>query len=153
MNNFKRLKIMEKGLIWLPLLGLFIWLAWAGRNEMQKVEAYRLWAKPFQQSKYDIYAALGYDGKSLIWGKPTPHGLVDMQTLEIAEISSIDLSVDGKIVKENFRQNQGKNIELILTLTNHNMQKIPFTEIELATTWVENLRQIVTSPSNPINLS
>ncbi len=63
---------MERGLIWLPLLGLFIWLAWQGRNEFQKVEAYQNWAKQFEKSKYDIYAVLGQNGNELTWGKPTP---------------------------------------------------------------------------------
>ena len=45
---------MERGLLWLPLLGIFIWLSWAGWNEYQKLEAYRAWAESFEKSKYDI---------------------------------------------------------------------------------------------------
>ena len=71
---------MERGLLWLPLLAVFIGLAWAGWNESQKVEAYRVWAKPFAKVKYDIYAVLGQNGTHLTWGKPTRKGIVNLQT-------------------------------------------------------------------------
>jgi hypothetical protein len=41
---------MERGLLWTPLLILFIWLAWSGWNEYQKVEIYREWAENFESS-------------------------------------------------------------------------------------------------------
>ena len=45
---------MERGLLWLPLLGVFIWLSWAGWNEYQKLEAYRAWAESFELSLIHI---------------------------------------------------------------------------------------------------
>jgi hypothetical protein len=62
---------MERGLMWLPLLALFGWLAWAGWREFQKVEAYEAWAQDFDRHKYDIYAVLGQKDDRLVWGKPT----------------------------------------------------------------------------------
>jgi hypothetical protein len=62
---------MERGLMWLPLLALFIGLAWAGWREFRKVEAYQTWAQDFDRHKYDIYAVLGQKGDQLVWGKPT----------------------------------------------------------------------------------
>lgn len=59
---------MERGLLWLPLLAVFIWLAWQGWNEYQKVEAYQNWAKHFERAKYDIYAVLAQNGSNLTWG-------------------------------------------------------------------------------------
>ena len=50
---------MERGLLWLPLLAVFFWLAWSGWNEYQKVEAYRRWAADYDKAKYDLYAVLG----------------------------------------------------------------------------------------------
>lgn len=50
---------MEHGLLWLPLLAAFFWLAWQGSQEYQKIEAYRTWAEQFDKAKYDIYAVLG----------------------------------------------------------------------------------------------
>lgn len=50
---------MERGLLWLPLLVLFFWLAWSGKKEYDKVQAYQAWAEQFDKSKYDIYSVLG----------------------------------------------------------------------------------------------
>ncbi|NMG58545.1 hypothetical protein E1H12_08395, partial [Geitlerinema sp. P-1104] len=63
---FKR--VMERGLIWLPLLVLFFGLAWAGWNEFRKVDAYQGWAKGFDRAKYDILSVLGQRGDRLVWG-------------------------------------------------------------------------------------
>lgn len=60
---------MEYGLLWLPLLIIFFWLAWSGKNEYQKLEAYRQWAENFDQTKYDIYAIIGVKQKQITWGK------------------------------------------------------------------------------------
>ncbi|MGL5879414.1 MAG: hypothetical protein ACRC2V_16765, partial [Xenococcaceae cyanobacterium] len=84
---------MERGLIWLPLLGLFFWLAWQGRNEFQKVEAYQNWAQQFEKSKYDIYAVLGQSGNELTWGKPTRTGPIDLKTFSLERVQEIRLLV------------------------------------------------------------
>ncbi len=44
--------------MWLPLLAIFISLAWAGWNEYKKLEAYGVWAQKFDRAKYDIYSVL-----------------------------------------------------------------------------------------------
>jgi hypothetical protein len=80
---------MERGLMWLPLLALFIGLAWAGWNEYQKLEAYNVWAAGFERAKYDIYAVLGQQGDRLTWGKPTRHGPIELQEIAIADIDRI----------------------------------------------------------------
>ena len=87
---------MERGLMWLPLLGLFIWLAWAGWNEYQKVEAYKTWAADFERAKYDIYAVLGQKADQLTWGSPTRKGPVDLRTVSLNEAQSISLTIDGR---------------------------------------------------------
>ncbi|HEY9835810.1 MAG TPA: hypothetical protein V6D27_02865, partial [Vampirovibrionales bacterium] len=89
---------MERGLMWLPLLALFIGLAWAGWNEYQKVEAYRLWAQGFDRTKYDIYAVLGEKGDCLTWGKPTRKGPVNQQTFSLKEVESLHLLVNEQPV-------------------------------------------------------
>ena len=63
---------MIHGLLWLPLLAAFIGLAWAGRNEYQKIEAYRVWAEPYDRAKYDLYSVLGQAGDTLTWGQANP---------------------------------------------------------------------------------
>jgi hypothetical protein len=128
---------MERGLLWLPLLSIFIWLAWAGRNEYLKVEAYKLWAKDFERHKYDIYAVLGQQGNRLTWGKPTAKAPINLQTIVFADIQTIQLKIDGKYF-ENLSQDlppSGKNILIEL---NSNLS-IPFTDIAIAANWYRYL--------------
>ena len=67
--------------MWLPLLGAFIWLARAGANEYQKIEAYKRWAVGFDRCKYDIYAVMGLKGREINWGKPTKAEPKDIQII------------------------------------------------------------------------
>ena len=124
----------------MPLLVLFFWLAWAGWNEYQKVEAYRSWAESFERSKYDIYAVLGQNGREITWGKPTRKEPKDLQTFSLDNVRSIRVIVDGKPVESEL-PNKGKaGIEF--TLNNENSSvTIPFTEISLAAEWSEFLKK------------
>ena len=125
---------MERGLLWLPLLVLFFWLAWAGWNEYQKVEAYRIWAESFERSKYDIYAVLGQKGREITWGKPTRKAPKDLQTFSLDNVRSIRLLVNGKPV-EGELPNKGKAaLEFTLKDTKFPIT-IPFTEVSLAAEW------------------
>jgi hypothetical protein len=130
---------MERGLLWLPLLAVFIWLAWAGSNEYQKVEAYRLWAKQFEKAKYDIYAVLGKNGHLLTWGKPTSKGPVNLQSFSLEDVTQIRFLVDGIAVDANTPPSQGKKIELEFSFNNFPCQRVPFTEIPLAAEWAKSL--------------
>ena len=89
---------MIHGLLWLPLLFAFFWLAWSGWNEYQKIEAYRLWAGQFERAKYDIYAVLAQKDSDLTWGKPTRQGPIELQTFSLKDVQSINLLVDEKAV-------------------------------------------------------
>lgn len=119
---------MERGLFWLPLLLLFSWLAWAGWNEYQKVEAYRIWAEAFERSKYDIYAVLGVNNQDITWGKPTRSTPEDLQTFSLTTVNSIILlshvPKGGASIKFNF-------------INNTEPVTIPFTELSLAKQWHE----------------
>ncbi|MEM9807157.1 MAG: hypothetical protein AAF959_17975 [Cyanobacteria bacterium P01_D01_bin.56] len=86
---------MVHGLLWLPVLVFFFWITWAGWNEYQKVETYQQWATQFERAKYDIFAALGQRGRSLTWGLPTRQGVINLQTLELDAVDSIDLLTKG----------------------------------------------------------
>ncbi|HEY9736368.1 MAG TPA: hypothetical protein V6D06_08800, partial [Trichocoleus sp.] len=86
---------MERGLLWLPLLAVFIGLAWAGWNEYQKVEAYKLWAQQFERAKYDIFAVMGQSGSQLTWGKPTRRDPIELESLSLDSVSQINLEADG----------------------------------------------------------
>jgi hypothetical protein len=127
---------MERGLIWLPLLGLFIWLAWQGRNEFQKVEAYQNWAQQFEKSKYDIYAVLGQNGSEITWGKPTRTGPIDLKTFSLDRVQAIRLLVDEKPVGLETPPNKGKAIALEFVMPDPwDTVRVPFTEIPIAVEW------------------
>ncbi|GAB4139760.1 MAG: hypothetical protein Fur0046_15100 [Cyanobacteria bacterium J069] len=125
---------MTRGLLWLPLLGVFCWLAWAGWNEYQKLEAYRQWAEGFERAKYDILAALGQRGGELTWGKPTRQGPVALQTVALGQVTSIALQVDGAIVPLEAPPAKGHNLAIALELPS-GMVTIPFTDLALAVEW------------------
>ncbi|NHC36819.1 hypothetical protein [Scytonema millei] len=131
---------MERGLIWLPLLGLFFWLAWQGRNEFQKVEAYQNWAQQFEKSKYDLYAVLGQNGKELTWGKPTRTGPIDLKTFSLERVREIRLLVEEKPVALETPPNKGKAIALeFIMQDSQDTVRIPFTEIPIAVEWGQYL--------------
>ena len=131
---------MERGLLWLPLLAVFIWLAWMGQTEYQKLEAYRHWAEQFERSKYDIYAVLGQKETTLTWGKPTRSGPVGLQSFSLAEIAQIRLLVNQQPVSLDSPPSKGSaSLEFIRTQTAEAIQ-IPFTEVELAVQWGQYLQ-------------
>ncbi|MBD2724808.1 hypothetical protein H6G96_00370 [Nostoc sp. FACHB-892] len=127
---------MERGLLWLPLLVMFFWLAWQGSKEYQKVEAYRAWAEQFERAKYDIYAVLGQKGNNLTWGKPTPKGPVKLETFSLLDVREIYLLVDDKKVELENLPEKGRSIELeFLFSESTGSVRVPFTEIPLAAEW------------------
>jgi hypothetical protein len=137
---------MERGLLWLPLLVAFFWLAWAGWNEYQKVEGYKVWAQKFQRAKYDIYAVLGQNGRELTWGKPTRRGIAELQTLSLEQVKAIQLKIDGQVIADQAVPSRAKSIALEFTLADQTVQ-IPFTEADLASQWAQMLRQELSQPS------
>ncbi len=130
---------MIHGLLWLPLLAAFIGLAWAGRNEYQKIEAYRVWAESFDRAKYDVYAVLGQKGNMLTWGKPTRKEPVNLQTFSLEDVREIHLLVDGQTVDLRSPPNKGKSIVLEFILNQPISIQIPFTQTDLAAKWGQAL--------------
>ncbi len=132
---------MERGLLWLPLLGVFIWLAWAGWNEYQKLEAYRTWAESFEKAKYDIYAVLGQNGENITWGKPTRSGPINLQTFSLQDVRSLQLLVNNKPIDIENPVSQGKVVLEFIFSESKNIQ-VPFTDIDLAINWYKYLDSI-----------
>jgi hypothetical protein len=132
---------MIHGLLWLPLLAAFIGLAWAGRNEYQKIEAYRVWAETFQRAKYDVYAVLGQEGNTLTWGKPTRKKPVNLQTFSLEDVREIHLLVDGQTVDLRSPPSKGKSIGLQFILERDGSIEIPFTQTDLAAKWGQALTE------------
>jgi hypothetical protein len=129
---------MERGLLWLPLLVLFFWLAWAGWNEYQKVEAYRLWAEGFDRAKYDIYAVLGQKGSEITWGKPTRKGIINPQTFSLQQVQAIRLRANDRELDPADLPEKGKQVAIEFQLADQAIQ-IPFTDLELAAQWQQVL--------------
>ncbi|MBC1241882.1 hypothetical protein [Nostoc sp. 2RC] len=131
---------MERGLLWLPLLAMFFWLAWQGSREYQKVEAYRAWAEQFERAKYDIYSVLGQKGNSITWGKPTPQGPIKLETFSLINVQEIHLLVDGKLINIENLPKKGSSIELEFVFSQStDSVRVPFTEIPLAAEWAKFL--------------
>jgi len=135
---------MERGLLWLPLLVMFFWLAWQGSKEYQKVEAYRAWAEQFERAKYDIYSVLGQKGNNLTWGKPTPKGPIKLETFSLLDVKQIYLLIDDKQVDLESIPEKGRSIELeFLFSESTNSVRVPFTEIPLAAEWGKFLQRVL----------
>jgi hypothetical protein len=135
---------MERGLLWLPLLVMFFWLAWQGSREYQKVEAYRAWAEQFERAKYDIYAVLGQKGNSLTWGKPTPKGPMKLETFSLLDVKEIYLLINDKQVDIDNPPEKGRSIELgFIFSESTDSVRVPFTEIPLAAEWGKFLQRVL----------
>ncbi|NJL86733.1 MAG: hypothetical protein HC886_13385 [Leptolyngbyaceae cyanobacterium SM1_1_3] len=131
---------MERGLLWLPLLLVFIGLGWAGWNEYQKLEAYNVWASQFDKSKYDIYAVLGQQGSTLTWGKPTRNGPVNLDSFSLREVGTLTLQVNQKIIDLENPPHQADRPVLAFQLGDRQVN-IPFTDLDLATQWLQYLQK------------
>ncbi|MBE9221706.1 hypothetical protein IQ215_03260 [Cyanobacterium stanieri LEGE 03274] len=131
---------MERGLFWLPLLILFFWLAWSGKNEYQKLENYKVWAENFDKSKYDIYAVLGKKGNLITWGKPTAKGIINTITFSLDDIVQINLVDKNQVALDsNLSEKQEANIQFI---TQENQSIIvPFTQGTMAQEWCKYLQK------------
>ncbi|MEE3716831.1 hypothetical protein V2H45_08740 [Tumidithrix elongata RA019] len=136
---------MERGLLWLPLLSIFIWLAWSGWNEYQKIEAYKLWATQFERHKFDIYAVLGQKGDRLTWGKPTRKEPIALKSVNLPDLQQVRLKLDRKLIEvpiQNLPEGsqvelptKAKDIEIELVARSGEISQIPFTDIAIAYDW------------------
>lgn len=137
---FKR--VMERGLIWLPLLVLFFGLAWAGWNEFRKVDAYQGWAKGFDRAKYDILSVLGQRGDRLVWGKPSRTGVLEMQEFSLKEVTAIEVQVNGHGINEAYPPKSSRTVSLCFYRGDEGPILVPFTEVSLALKWAQALRSL-----------
>ena len=133
---------MERGLIWLPLLGLIIGLTWVGWKEYQKVEGYRIWSEQFDKAKYDIYAVMGIKDRQITWGKPTPKGIADLETFDLQDVKNIEIKLGDRLINSNnLPSERTKDTPQLLFnfIEEKKVITIPFTEIELAAKWQQYL--------------
>ena len=135
----------------MPLLVVFIWLAWSGWNEYQKLEAYKIWAADFDNAKFDIYAVMGRKDRQITWGKPSRQGTKDLTTFSLDDVEEINLLVDHKLVDLDNLPSKGKPfLEFIFGDRNSDNSKIeiPFTDIPLAAKWLYYLTSLEATSNN-----
>ena len=142
---------MLRGLLWLPLLAVFFGLAWAGWNEYQKLEAYKVWATQFERAKYDIYAALGQQENQLTWGVPTRQGVVNTETLDLRAVKQLDIAVNGQTVMADQLPSKGR-FALAFTFNDGNQASIPFTDGDIAQRWLTFVRDTWNLPGDRAHL-
>ena len=131
---------MERGLLWLPLLILFIWLVWSGNREYLKVKFYQSWSEQFDQAKYDIYSVLGKKGDLITWGKPTTEGIIDQSTFSLQQIEQINLIVKDKVIAIEDAPEKGE-ASLQFVLADNRTINVPFTDIDLTIKWFNYLQK------------
>jgi hypothetical protein len=146
---------MERGLLWLPLLSIFIWLAWSGWNEYEKIEAYKRWAVDFERHKFDIYAVLGQKGDCLTWGTPTRKEPIALKSVNLSEIQQVRLKSNRQTVEissHNLPDNssielpaKAKNVAIELVTRSGEISEIPFTDVAIAYEWCRFLASQVSS--------
>ena len=142
---------MARGLLWLPLLIAFIWLAWSGWNEYHKLEAYKIWAKDFDNAKFDIYAVLGKKEREITWGKPSRQGMINLESFSLDNVKEINLLVSDRPVELDHLPRKGKVVlEFSLSEPEKSLQ-IPFTDISLAAKWFSYLQQEWKKTSTSVN--
>lgn len=131
---------MERGLLWLPLLILFIWLVWSGNREYLKVKFYQSWSEQFDQAKYDIYSVLGKKGDLITWGKPTSEGIINQSTFSLPQIKQINLVVKDKVIEIDDAPEKGE-AGLQFLLADNRIINVPFTDIDLTVKWFNYLQK------------
>ncbi|BAY52866.1 hypothetical protein NIES2134_120540 [Thermostichus vulcanus NIES-2134] len=135
---------MNHGLLWLPLLAVFIVLVGLGWVEYRKLEHYRQWAQQFEASKYDIAAVVGQQGDRLTWGEPTPKGIVDLQTCNLSTVQSIWVERGNQRLETEATPTKGRVYLVLQTYTGEHY-RIPFTELPLALAWRDRLQPQLTN--------
>lgn len=129
--------------MWLPLLALFIGLAWAGWNEYQKVSVFQAWERQFDRAKYDVLSVLGMKDSTLTWGVSRRRGILEYGQFDLADIQDIYLLVDDRRVeidRDLADLPKGKRFVLKLDRTTDEPVYLPFTDLELAAKWGQFLQ-------------
>lgn len=137
---------MVHGLLWLPLLALFLGLAYAGWYEYEKLEAYKRWAVGFERAKYDVYGVLGQTGETLVWAKPTRQGPIELGRTCLGDLRAIELRVGDRLLPLDQADLAGQRGQVCLELIwwdDRPSVRLPFTELDLARRWGEFLRSVL----------
>lgn len=127
--------------MWLPLLGVFIWLARLGSREYRQIQAYQDWARGFDRHKYDIYAVLGWQDRQITWGKATPAGVEVEGSFSLDAVVSIELRGNGTTISAAALPAKLKDIAIRFSLLSGQTIDVPFTDGDLAGRWLSLLEK------------
>ncbi|NJK34110.1 MAG: hypothetical protein HC919_03695 [Oscillatoriales cyanobacterium SM2_2_1] len=128
---------MLEGILWLPLLGVFGWLFWAGRQEYGRREAYRSWAESFERHSYDRRVLVGQQGDRLIWAQPTTAVPQVLHTVPLSQLLEVQLLIDGNPWEcpDDILPLQVRDVRLILGDRDGQRWEIAFEDKAIARNW------------------
>ncbi|MEM8714962.1 MAG: hypothetical protein AAF268_07780 [Cyanobacteria bacterium P01_A01_bin.3] len=135
---------MERGLLWLPLLGTFITLTWLGWRSYRQVESYRTWSQDFDTAKYDAAAVAGLKNRVVTWGQPSSDGPINLQTINLDRVDRVELLVNNtELAWPPQELPTGKTFAVALyTLDSEAATHVPFSDVKLAIAWCHKLKQL-----------
>ncbi len=128
---------MSHGLLWLPLLLVFVLLTGLGWLERRRQRLFREWAEGAELAKLDACGAARLRGGLLTWsrfsaGRVEPAGAIVIKTLELVELLSLH-SGEAPLTEES----QGA---CRLRLVGGGQQKdLPFADAQRARQWIGEL--------------
>ena len=128
---------MIHGLLWFPLLIVFVLLTALGWLERRRQNLYRLWAKDSELSKLDATGAARLKEGFLCWssfeaGKFKEEGSFEVKELELIELMSLS-SGEAPLTNES----QGR-CRLRLIGCGHELD-VPFSDADRARQWMDQL--------------
>ena len=128
---------MIHGLLWFPLLLVFVLLTALGWLERRRQNLFRIWAEGSELSKLDGSGAARLKGGILNWstfeaGKFQAQGTFEVSKLELVELMALT-SGEAPLTEES----QGRcRIRLV---GNGKEMDVPFTDAERARKWMDQL--------------
>ncbi|MGK7910141.1 MAG: hypothetical protein AB4050_01465 [Synechococcus sp.] len=136
---------MERGLLWLPLLGTFITLTWLGWRSYRQVESYRIWSQDFDTAKYDTAAVAGLQDRVLTWGEPSSSGPINLQSIDLDRVNRVELQVNSTELEWPPQElTAGKTFAVTLYGPDGTTPtQVPFSDAKLAIAWCKKLKQLV----------
>ena len=128
---------MTHGLLWLPLLVVFVLLTALGWLERRRQQLFRDWAEGAELAKLDACGAARLRDGRLTWssfeaGKLQPQGSFEIKQLELVELLALG-SGEAPLTEES----QGAcRLRLV---GGGQQQDLPFADAERARRWIDEL--------------
>lgn len=132
---------MERGLLWLPLLVLFFWLAWSGKKNMIKFRLIKHGQNNLISPNMTFIQCWGKKGDLITIGIPTNQGIKEQKTFSLQNLSQLNLLVKNQVVDVDNLPEKGE-ATLQFSLKENQTIDVPFTDINIASQWLKYLKKI-----------